>query len=117
MSLQALCRTMMEADLQRQGGQAPARDDTARLGTGSEGFTGRYVCDEFAGAGWEVWGAGVQPKPDEPQYRTSTYYNPRRSSRLVNAPSPTSSAFGGQCLVAELTRPRFTMLIDGSATC
>ena len=38
------------------------------LVTGSEGFTGRYVCDEFAGAGWEVWGAGVQPKPDNPQY-------------------------------------------------
>ena len=38
------------------------------LVTGSEGFTGRYVCDEFAGAGWEVWGAGVQPKPDNPRY-------------------------------------------------
>ncbi len=38
------------------------------LVTGSEGFTGGYVCDEFAGAGWEVWGAGVQHKPDDPQY-------------------------------------------------
>lgn len=38
------------------------------LVTGSEGFTGRYVCDEFAGAGWEVWGAGVQHKPDDPRY-------------------------------------------------
>lgn len=38
------------------------------LVTGSEGFTGRYVCDEFAGAGWEVWGAGMQPKPDNPRY-------------------------------------------------
>ena len=38
------------------------------LVTGSEGFTGRYVCDEFAAAGWEVWGAGVQPKPDNPRY-------------------------------------------------
>ena len=38
------------------------------LVTGSEGFTGRYVCNEFAGAGWEVWGAGVQPKPDNPRY-------------------------------------------------
>ena len=38
------------------------------LVTGSEGFTGRYVCDEFADAGWEVWGAGVQPKPDNPRY-------------------------------------------------
>ena len=38
------------------------------LVTGSEGFTGRYVCSEFAGAGWEVWSAGVQPKPDNPRY-------------------------------------------------
>ena len=38
------------------------------LVTGSEGFTGRYVCDEFTAAGWEVWGAGVQPKPDNPRY-------------------------------------------------
>ena len=38
------------------------------LVTGSEGFTGRYVCDEFAGADWEVWSAGVQPKPDNPRY-------------------------------------------------
>ena len=38
------------------------------LVTGSEGFTGRYVCNEFAGAGWEVWGAGVQPKPNNPRY-------------------------------------------------
>ena len=38
------------------------------LVTGSGGFTGRYVCNEFAGAGWEVWGAGVQPKPDNPRY-------------------------------------------------
>lgn len=36
--------------------------------TGSEGFTGRYVCGEFAHAGWEVWGAGVQSKPQNKQY-------------------------------------------------
>ena len=36
--------------------------------TGSEGFTGKYVCDEFRRAGWEVWGAGLQPKPDNPRY-------------------------------------------------
>ena len=36
--------------------------------TGSAGFTGKYVCDEFRRAGWEVWGAGLQPKPDDAQY-------------------------------------------------
>ena len=38
------------------------------LVTGSEGFTGRYVCAEFENAGWEVWGAGVKPTPDNPRY-------------------------------------------------
>ena len=38
------------------------------LVTGSEGFTGRYVTEEFKRAGWEVWGAGLQPKPERPQY-------------------------------------------------
>jgi nucleoside-diphosphate-sugar epimerase len=36
--------------------------------TGSEGFTGKYVSAEFTQAGWEVWGAGVQAKPEDPQY-------------------------------------------------
>ena len=36
--------------------------------TGSEGFTGRYVTEEFKRAGWEVWGAGLQPKPEQPRY-------------------------------------------------
>jgi GDP-6-deoxy-D-talose 4-dehydrogenase len=36
--------------------------------TGSEGFTGKYVCEEFARAGWEVWGAGVQAKPNDERY-------------------------------------------------
>ena len=38
------------------------------LVTGSEGFTGRYVCAEFVDAGWEVWGAGVHAKPNNPRY-------------------------------------------------
>ena len=38
------------------------------LVTGSEGFTGKYVCAEFSRAGWQVWGAGVQPKPHDKQY-------------------------------------------------
>lgn len=38
------------------------------LVTGSEGFTGKYVCEEFARAGWEVWGAGMASSPDKPKY-------------------------------------------------
>jgi len=52
------------------------------LVTGSEGFTGRYVCNEFAGAGWEVWGAGVQPKPDNPRYLNINLLQPE-TLRLI----------------------------------
>ena len=49
---------------------------------GSEGFTGRYVCNEFAGAGWEVWGAGVQPKPANPRYLNINLLQPK-TLRLI----------------------------------
>ena len=52
------------------------------LVTGSEGFTGRYVCNEFARAGWEVWGAGVQPKPDNPRYLNINLLQPE-TLRLI----------------------------------
>jgi nucleoside-diphosphate-sugar epimerase len=38
------------------------------LVTGSEGFTGIYVCQELRAAGWDVWGAGLAAKPDNPCY-------------------------------------------------
>ena len=38
------------------------------LVTGSEGFTGVYVRQEFRAAGWEVWGAGLAAKPNDPRY-------------------------------------------------
>ena len=38
------------------------------LVTGSEGFTGVYVCQELRAAGWEVWGAGLAAKPNNPRY-------------------------------------------------
>ena len=36
--------------------------------TGSAGFTGRYVCNSFKKAGWEVWGAGLKQHNDSKQY-------------------------------------------------
>ncbi len=36
--------------------------------TGSEGFTGQYVCREFSNAGWEVWRAGVSEKSGVNRY-------------------------------------------------
>ena len=52
------------------------------LVTGSEGFTGRYVCNEFAGAGWEVWGAGLQPQPANPRYLNINLLQPK-TLRLI----------------------------------
>ncbi len=49
---------------------------------GSEGFTGRYVCNEFAGAGWEVWGAGLQPQPANPRYLNINLLQPK-TLRLI----------------------------------
>ena len=53
------------------------------LVTGSEGFTGRYVCAEFENAGWEVWGAGVQPKPDNLRYLNINLLQPE-TLRLIS---------------------------------
>ncbi len=38
------------------------------LVTGSEGFTGVYVCQELRAGGWDVWGAGLTAKSDDPRY-------------------------------------------------
>jgi nucleoside-diphosphate-sugar epimerase len=58
------------------------------LVTGSEGFTGRYVCDEFARAGWEVWGAGLQPQPDRSHYLQIDLLKPETLTRIVDFAAP-----------------------------
>lgn len=58
------------------------------LVTGSEGFTGRYVCDEFAGAGWEVWGAGMQPKPNKPRYLNINLLQPETLGPIAEHARP-----------------------------
>ena len=59
-----ICRRPLQND--GRGGHRPKSNrrlvfDMGRrvLVTGSEGFTGRYVCQALANAGWEVWGSGV----------------------------------------------------------
>jgi nucleoside-diphosphate-sugar epimerase len=78
------------------------------LVTGSEGFTGRYVCDEFINAGWEVWGAGLQPKPDNPRYLNINLLQPETLELIGERAKPhvvvhlAASAF-----VAEAERTAF----------
>lgn len=56
--------------------------------TGSEGFTGRYVTEEFKRAGWEVWGAGLQPKPEQPQYLRIDLLEPDSLTPIVTRIQP-----------------------------
>ena len=56
--------------------------------TGSEGFTGRYVTEEFRRAGWEVWGAGLQPKPEQPQYLQIDLLQPETLTPIVTRVQP-----------------------------
>ena len=56
--------------------------------TGSEGFTGRYVTEEFKRAGWEVWGASLQPKPEQPQYLQIDLLQPDTLTPIVTRIQP-----------------------------
>jgi GDP-6-deoxy-D-talose 4-dehydrogenase len=58
------------------------------LVTGSEGFTGRYVVAEFTRAGWEVWGAGVQPKPDKTRYLNINLLTPETLALIHERAKP-----------------------------
>lgn len=58
------------------------------LVTGSEGFTGRYVCAELERAGWEVWGAGVQPKPQHLRYITIDLLSPQTLLQIPDIVKP-----------------------------
>ena len=56
--------------------------------TGSEGFTGRYVCQEFESAGWEVWGAGVTSIPDRDHYLTIDLLKPETLKPIAEFVKP-----------------------------
>ena len=56
--------------------------------TGSEGFTGRYVTEEFKRAGWEVWGAGLQPKPEQPRYLQIDLLKPETLQSIATTVQP-----------------------------
>jgi nucleoside-diphosphate-sugar epimerase len=58
------------------------------LVTGSEGFTGTYVCNEFARAGWEVWGAGAQSRPHKTRYLQMDLLKPNTLDSVLNLARP-----------------------------
>ena len=58
------------------------------LVTGSEGFTGRYVCKEFADSGWEVWRAGLQLKSGKSRYLSIDLRSPKTLKLIADAAKP-----------------------------
>jgi len=58
------------------------------LVTGSEGFTGKYVCAEFAQAGWEVWGAGVAAQSVQPKYLQIDLLRPETLTQICEVARP-----------------------------
>jgi len=51
--------------------------------TGIHGFTGRYLRHELSCAGWEVFGTGVHPNPDDPGYRRADLGDPQALDALI----------------------------------
>ena len=58
------------------------------LVTGSEGFTGRYVCDELAKSGWEVWEAGIGPRNDQIHYLIIDLLKPETLEQISERVEP-----------------------------
>jgi len=58
------------------------------LVTGSEGFTGQYVCQELQSAGWEVWGTGIRPSPSSDQYIPCELVDPQQVEALIARVQP-----------------------------
>ncbi|MDA0630126.1 MAG: GDP-mannose 4,6-dehydratase [Proteobacteria bacterium] len=56
--------------------------------TGSGGFTGRYVHDEFMRAGWEVWGASAQSDPKHARFLKIDLHNPVTLAPIADTVKP-----------------------------
>ena len=56
--------------------------------TGSEGFTGRYVCEAFESAGWEVYRAGVTPFPGRDRYIAIDLLDPKTLEPIADSIKP-----------------------------
>ena len=56
--------------------------------TGSEGFTGRYVCEAFESAGWEVYRAGVTHFPGRDRYIAIDLLDPKTLEPIAESIKP-----------------------------
>lgn len=60
--------------------------------TGSKGFTGKYLEQEFEAAGWEVFGLGAQPGPAESTYCQLDLEDPAALRRWISEVQPDAVA-------------------------
>ena len=58
------------------------------LVTGSEGFTGRYVCEELRASGWDVWGAGLGSHKNSNRYLQIDLLEPDSLASISKIVSP-----------------------------
>lgn len=58
-------------------------DKKRLLITGINGFTGRYVRDEFLKSGWEVYGCGASPTAELPNYCQADLLDPKSLEDVV----------------------------------
>ena len=58
------------------------------LVTGSEGFTGRYVCASLKKKGWDVWRSGVKAVRSTSNYVMTDLTNEAQAKRLIDQARP-----------------------------
>jgi nucleoside-diphosphate-sugar epimerase len=56
--------------------------------TGIKGFTGHYVAEELERHGWEVWGLGQHPAPDDQRYHQVDLNDSVRLNQIITELQP-----------------------------
>ena len=66
----------------------PSQKPRRALITGASGFTGRYLAQELADHGWEVWGMGHAPQPGLANYAVADLENYEQLQAVVQRVAP-----------------------------
>ena len=66
----------------------PSQKPRRALITGASGFTGRYLAQELADHGWDVWGLGHAPQPGLANYAVADLENYEQLQAVVQRVAP-----------------------------
>ena len=66
----------------------PSQKPRRALITGASGFTGRYLAQELADHGWDVWGLGHAPQPGMANYAVADLENYEQLQAVVQRVAP-----------------------------